>query len=113
MKYVRLLIDIKQDTYGNFVDILLPKDNGHSKSQLTLTLVAQPFKTWQKSACLEASLGNSSGGEEGGQMVSDICLEDAQVHKPTKAQNRTTPTQVWKHQRELTEALTWKKKMLA
>lgn len=34
MKYVGLLIDIKQDSYGKLVDILLPKDNGHIKSQL-------------------------------------------------------------------------------
>lgn len=59
MKYVGLLIDIKQDSYGKLVDILLPKDNGRIKSQLFHWL-AQSSKTWRKFACLEASLGSSS-----------------------------------------------------
>lgn len=37
MKYVGLLIDIKQDSYGKLADILLPKDNDHIKSQLTIS----------------------------------------------------------------------------
>lgn len=60
MKYVGLLIDIKQDSYGKLVDILLPKDNGHIKSQLTIPLAAQSSKIWWKFACLEASLGSGS-----------------------------------------------------
>lgn len=64
MKYVGLLIDIKQDSYGKLVDILLPKDNGHIKSLLTIPLAAQSSKTWRKFACREASLGSSSSGRK-------------------------------------------------
>lgn len=60
MKYVGFLTDIKQDSYGTLVDTLLPKDNGHIKSQLTIPLVAQSSKTWQKFACFGASLGSGS-----------------------------------------------------
>lgn len=63
MKYVGLLMDTKKDSYGKLVDTLLPKDNGHIKSQLTVPLAAQSSKTWRKFACLEASLGSGSRGK--------------------------------------------------
>lgn len=44
MKYVGLLIDIKQDSYGKLADTLLHKDDSHIKSQLTIPLAAQSYK---------------------------------------------------------------------
>lgn len=64
MKYEGLLTDIKQDSYGKLVDTLLPKDNGHIKSQLTIPLAAQSSKIWRKFSCLEASLSSRSRGRK-------------------------------------------------
>lgn len=64
MKYVGLLIDIEQDSYGKLADTLLPKDNGHIKSQLTIPLAAQSSKIWRKFSCFEASLSSRSKGRK-------------------------------------------------